>query len=122
MMAVTACLWHICILHVFPPLSCCEKCIYIQSSGLVRTQLWSVYRANSAFTRAGFALVVMDMYNHFTKNDQKYFRESRDKVFGATLEDVSLTCVVLVTNTCHASSAALAAATGHADHMHGALL
>jgi len=62
------------------------------------------------------------MYSHFTKSDQKYFRESREKMFGATLEDVSVACIMLVTHTCHAWSAALAAATGHVADMHGALL
>jgi hypothetical protein len=40
-------------------------------------------------------------------------------MFGATLEDVSVACIMLVT---HTWCAALAAATGHVADMHAALL
>ncbi len=36
-----------------------------------------------------FPVVLMDIFSHLAKSDQKYFRESREKMFGATLEDVS---------------------------------
>ena len=42
-----------------------------------------------------FPVVLMDIFSHLAKSDQKYFRESREKMFGATLEDVSPTRIML---------------------------
>lgn len=53
------------------------------------------YRANSSFVMTAFPVVLMDIVSHLAKTDQKYFRESREKMFGATLEDVSVTCIIL---------------------------
>ncbi len=50
------------------------------------------YRANTTFVQTAFPVVLMDIYNHLAKGDLKYYRESREKMFGSTLEDVSLTC------------------------------
>ena len=36
-----------------------------------------------------FPVVLMDIFSHLAKSDLKYFRESREKMFGTTLEDVS---------------------------------
>ncbi|KAA6422258.1 MAG: hypothetical protein FRX49_07728 [Trebouxia sp. A1-2] len=45
--------------------------------------------ANSSFVMTAFPVVLMDIVSHLAKTDQKYFRESREKMFGATLEDFS---------------------------------
>ncbi len=47
------------------------------------------YRANSTFVMTAFPVVLMDIFSHLAKSDLKYFRESREKMFGTTLEDVS---------------------------------
>ena len=52
-------------------------------------------RANSTFVMTAFPVVLMDIFSHLAKSDQKYFRESREKMFGATLEDVSPTRIML---------------------------
>ena len=36
-----------------------------------------------------FPVILMDVFSHLTPTDQKYFRESREKMFGSKLEDVS---------------------------------
>ena len=40
---------------------------------------------------AAFPVVLMDIYKHLAKEDLRYYRESREKMFGSSLEDVSLT-------------------------------
>lgn len=50
------------------------------------------YRADTTFVQAAFPVVLMDIYNHVAKDDLEYYRESREKMFGSTLEDVSQTC------------------------------
>lgn len=43
--------------------------------------------ADTTFVMTIFPVVLMDVYNHLTPGDQKYFRESREKMFGSKLED-----------------------------------
>ena len=38
---------------------------------------------------AAFPVVLMDLFSHLAKSDQKYFRESREQKFGTTLEKAS---------------------------------
>lgn len=48
-------------------------------------------RSNTTFVMAAFPVVLMDIYKHLAKEDLRYYRESREKMFGSSLEDVSLT-------------------------------
>lgn len=43
---------------------------------------------------AAFPVVLMDIYKHLAKEDLEYYRESREKMFGTSLEDVSLTRIM----------------------------
>ncbi|DBA98481.1 TPA: hypothetical protein ACH3X3_012477 [Trebouxia sp. C0006] len=38
---------------------------------------------------AAFPVVLMDIYKHLAKEDLEYYRESREKMFGTSLEDFS---------------------------------
>jgi hypothetical protein len=46
---------------------------------------------------AAFPVVLMDIYKHLAKEDLEYYRESREKMFGTSLEDVSLTRITSLT-------------------------
>ena len=61
---------------------------------------------------AAFPEVLMDIYKHLAKEDLDYYRESREKMFGSTLEDVSLTCIMLI-HMSHICMKGPAAAVGH---------
>ena len=43
---------------------------------------------------AAFPVVLMDIYRHLAKEDVDYYRESREQMFGSSLEDVSLTRIM----------------------------
>ena len=47
------------------------------------------HRANTVFPMAAFPVVLMELFSHLAKSDQKYFRESREQKFGTTLEKAS---------------------------------
>ncbi len=61
---------------------------------------------------AAFPVVLMDTYNHVAKEDLEYYRESREKMFGSSLEDVSLTRIMPVYLS-HICMKGPAAAVGH---------
>ncbi len=54
---------------------------------MLKAYVWC--RANSTFVMTAFPVVLMDIFSHLAKSDLEYFRESREKMFGTTLEDVS---------------------------------
>ena len=50
--------------------------------------LW--YRADNNMYMATAKVVIVDLHDSLTPQDKKYFRESREAMFGTTLEEVSL--------------------------------
>jgi len=69
-------------------------------------------RSNTTFVMAAFPVVLMDIYKHLAKEDLEYYRESREKMFGTSLEDVSLTRIMPI-HMSHICMKGPAAAVGY---------
>lgn len=55
------------------------------SSGRALTQFYDSW-VNTVLTRGMFNLIILDIYNHLQSEDKDYFRTSREKRVGRTLE------------------------------------
>ncbi len=69
-------------------------------------------RSNTTFVMAAFPVVLLDIYKHLAKEDLEYYRESREKMFGCSLEDVSMTRIMPI-HMSHICMKGPAAAVGH---------
>ncbi|MEM7129365.1 MAG: glutathione S-transferase family protein [Chloroflexota bacterium] len=56
------------------------------TSGSALTRFYDQW-ANTVLSRGLFNLVILDIYNHLTPEDKNYFRTSREKRIGRTLEE-----------------------------------